>query len=147
MYQIRFGLGAPVPPEGIPNFLVSLYADIVMYNITAVLVKFSLVLQYKRIFQTANNVWLFRGLLIWLSAFGTVIMAFTIFTCWPVASYWDESIPGGCIDRQLLHYVIAGINIVQDLGLLCIPVPFLRKLQIASRAKFVLIGIFTCGAL
>ncbi|KAH8894470.1 hypothetical protein GQ53DRAFT_839549 [Thozetella sp. PMI_491] len=146
MYQIQFGLGAPVPPEGIPNFLKSLYADIVVYNITAILVKFSLLLQFQRIFATSRTKWLFRVFSIWLGVFSIVITGFTIFTCWPIAKYWDDTIPGGCIQRQLLHYIIAGFNILHDFALLAIPWPFLRGLQIAPRAKMVLIGLFACGA-
>lgn len=71
----------------------------------------------------------------------------SLITCWPIAKYWNDAIPGGCLDRSLLHYVLAGFNILNDIMLLASPLPFLKSLQIARRAKLVLIAVFACGGL
>lgn len=65
----------------------------------------------------------------------------------PVAKYWDDSIPGMCINRSNLHYALAGFNIVNDIALLAAPVPYLKGLQIPRRAKIVLMAVFACGGL
>lgn len=70
----------------------------------------------------------------------------TVFTCYPVAKYWDDSIPGKCLDNRALRYAFAGINIVNDIALLVAPMPFLRTLQIERRIKFALMGVFAVGA-
>jgi hypothetical protein len=70
----------------------------------------------------------------------------TVFTCYPVAKYWDESIPGKCLDNRALRYAFAGINIVNDLAILVAPMPFLRNLHIARRIKLILMGVFAAGA-
>jgi hypothetical protein len=129
------------------SFLQSLYATVVAYGFTQLTIKFSILFQYKRIFQTPKAEKVIIGLLAWLSLYAAFCLGTSIFTCWPVAKYWDDTIPGGCIDRSYLHYAIAGFNIMNDLILLIFPLPMLRRLHVTFRAKLVLIGIFACGAL
>ena len=145
--EIKFGLGDAVRLDQLQSFLQSLYATVVAYGFTQLTIKFSILCQYRRIFQTPKAKKIVTGLLIWLSIYATFCLGTSIFTCWPVAKYWDDTIPGGCIDRSYLHYAIAGFNILNDLTLLILPIPMLRGLQITFRAKIVLIGVFTCGAL
>ncbi|RYO96259.1 hypothetical protein DL765_011640 [Monosporascus sp. GIB2] len=113
---------------------------------TQLAVKFSILTQYKRIFETEAAKRLFSGLLIYLGCYAAFCLGSSILTCVPVAKYWDDAIPGGCLNRSNLHYGIAGVNIVNDFILLCIPYPFLRRLNISRRAKHILVGIFACGA-
>jgi hypothetical protein len=145
--EIRFGLGEAVKLDELENFLISLYCTIVAYNFTQLLVKFSILFQYKRIFRTPFARKIFIGLIVWLSCYALFCEGSSIITCWPIAKYWDDTIPGGCVDRSNLHYVIAGFNIINDFILLCAPMPFLKNLQVTPRAKYVLIGVFACGGL
>ncbi|RYO83405.1 hypothetical protein DL762_006170 [Monosporascus cannonballus] len=156
--EIRFGLGNAVIPEALEGFLISLYATVVAYNLygrpliappprsTQLAVKFSILTQYKRIFETEAARRLFGGLLIYLGCYAAFCLGSSVLTCVPVAKYWDDAIPGGCLNRSNLHYGIAGVNIVNDFVLLCIPYPFLRRLNISRRAKHILVGVFACGA-
>lgn len=144
---MKFGLGDAVRLEMIEQFLISLYATIVSYNYTQLVIKFSILFQYYRIFRTPQARRVFLGLMIWLGAYAIFCEGTCIFTCWPVAKYWNDHIPGGCIDRAMLHYFIAGFNIVNDIIILLAPVPYLKSLQVTKRAKLVLIGVFTCGSL
>ncbi|RYP59457.1 hypothetical protein DL770_010194 [Monosporascus sp. CRB-9-2] len=155
--QIRFGLGDAVIPEALEGFLISLYATVVAYNLygqplirspesTQLAVKFSILTQYKRIFETETATRLFGGLLIYLGCYAVFCLGSSVLTCVPVAKYWDDAIPGGCVNRSNLHYAIAAVNIFNDFILLCIPYPFLRRLNISRRAKYILVGIFACGA-
>lgn len=145
--EIKYGLGSGVDLAVIHNFLQSLLATVIAYSFTQLAVKFSILLQCKRIFSSTTAQRLFTGLLIWLTAYGLFCFLSSIITCWPVARYWDETIPGGCIDRSNLHYALAAFNILNDIAILVAPIPFLRNLHIARKAKLVLIGVFGCGGL
>ncbi|KAK3372727.1 hypothetical protein B0H63DRAFT_302890 [Podospora didyma] len=147
MYQVKYGLGDAVRLADLVEFLRSLYVTIVLYNANQLLVKLSLILQYKRVFQTASTKRFFLGLLTFFTVYALIAMTLTIFTCWPIPYYWDESIEGGgkCLERDILHYTLAGFNIVIDFAILLIPLPFLRQLHIATRNKLILLGVFTCG--
>ncbi|KAK0702988.1 hypothetical protein B0T26DRAFT_487944 [Lasiosphaeria miniovina] len=147
MYQVHYGLGDAVRLDQIKDFLKSLYVTIVLYNANQLLVKLSLVLQYQRVFQTPDNRRFFVGLLILLAIYAVVAETLTVFTCWPIPAYWDDSVPGGrCLTRSTLHYSLAGLNIVIDFAILLVPIPFLKRLHIAARLRAILLGVFTCGA-
>ena len=145
--EIKYGLGDAVKFEVLQNFLQSLLATVIAYSFTQLTIKFSILLQCRRIFSSAGAQRLFLGLLVWLTVYGLFCLLSSIITCVPVAKYWDDTIAGGCIDRSNLHYALAGFNIVNDIALLLAPLPFLKNLHIARRAKLVLIGVFCCGGL
>lgn len=54
---------------------------------------------------------------------------------------------GHCVNHQALNYAICGVNILNDLTLLAIPMLFLRNLQVQQRQRIVLFSIFACGIL
>lgn len=82
-----------------------------------------------------------------LIVYGLWAVLGTIFTCYPVSKYWDFTVQGGvCLDRNAITYANAGINIATDLILLAIPIPLLKNLQLPRRQKFILMGVFACGA-
>ncbi|KJZ70967.1 hypothetical protein HIM_09622 [Hirsutella minnesotensis 3608] len=143
--QIRFGLGDRVDIAVIKQFLQSRYASILAYGFTHQLVNFSILFQYKRIFTERSAQRLFLGLILWLTVYGLFHSFSLVFTCVPVAKYWDETIPGGCLQRSTLHYFLAGFNIINDIILLIAPVPYLNNLQIPRRAKHALMAVFACG--
>lgn len=145
--EIKWGLGDAIGLEELVEFLRALYATVVLYNFTQLCVKFSILFQYRRIFRTDGAKRIITALIAWLGAYAMFCLGTTIFTRWPVAKYWDDSIEGGCIERSVLNYAIAGFNIVNDLIILFIPIPWLKNLQVTFRAKLLLIGVFTCGAL
>lgn len=86
-------------------------------------------------------------MVIYLLLYGAFCVTASIVTCVPIAKYWDPTIPGSCLNRATLHYVFAGINIVNDIIILTSPMPFLKALQIPKKSKIVLFGVFACGGL
>ncbi|KAF4958111.1 hypothetical protein FSARC_11099 [Fusarium sarcochroum] len=145
MQQVRYGLGLPPDPELLSPFIQATTASVISYTVCHLAVKLSISIQCLRIFITPTARRLFLSLIIFFSVYGTLCLMLTIFTCWPVAKYWDDSIPGKCLDNRAMRYAFAGINIVNDITLLVAPMPFLRNLQIARRIKFILFGVFAAG--
>ncbi|KAI9654717.1 MAG: hypothetical protein M1831_005304 [Alyxoria varia] len=119
----------------------------VMYAVTCVTVKTSLILLYYRLFSVAR--W-FRHLLV---AAECIVVAFFIsailvgvLECDPVAYYWDKSIEGGTCINQTQFYRWNGIaNMLIDLMILSITVPMVWRLNISMRRKAMLSGIFLLG--
>ncbi|KAL6407647.1 hypothetical protein AUP68_08668 [Ilyonectria robusta] len=145
MEQVRYGLGEAPDPKLLSPFIQATVASVISYTVCHLAVKLSISIQCLRIFATPAARRLFIGLIIFLSIYGTLCLVLTIITCWPVAKYWDDSIPGKCLDNRAMRYAFAGINIVNDIVLLVAPMPFLKGLQIARRVKFVLMGVFAAG--
>lgn len=144
---MNYGLGSPGNPTQPDKFLHSLFATIISYNFTQMTIKFSILFQYRRIFQTQWAKRLLLVILIYFIAYALQCISMSIFMCVPVQRYWDQSIEGKCLDQFLLHFVQAACNTFNDILLLVFPIPFLRKLNVNKRVKAVLLGVFACGAL
>ena len=73
-------------------------------------------------------------------------MAF--FMCQPFAFNWDQTIPGGHCGNQVLSYKYTGaINLITDVVVLVLPMPYLYSLQLAVYKKVVLMVTFAIGFL
>ena len=145
---MKVGLGEHTQdPENVPKFLKLLLATIALYHLVNQTCKLSILFQYKRVFHTPAMQRSVLVFLIWMSLYSLACLFTTVFTCVPLAKYWDDSAPGGCLNRTALQYCFAGLNIIHDFILLIMPLPFLKSLKIDRRSKIVLIGVFACGGL
>ena len=87
-----------------------------------------------------------KFIIAFLIVYGTWAILGTIFTCWPVAKYWDLTIRDGkCLSRNGITYANAGINIGTDVTLLAIPLLLLKDIHIPTPQKIILLGVFACG--
>ena len=139
-----------------------IYADMILDHLTYGLIKISAVLFYKRIFTIASfrrvaNIaliiiacWtiaavlvcrplLFEGL--WL-----ILLQSAMFLAWPISNFWNQA---GNTNLDLGAWVIAmaASDVALDLTTLCLPLPIIRSLQISTRRKISLLGIFWLGFL
>lgn len=107
----------------------------------------SVVALYIRVFP---NTWLQK----WSYYFGIVFTIFNvttigvfIFQCKPIRSYWDDSIPGTCIDQSRAYIVTGGMFTVMTVVLFLLPVPVVWTLQMSTSRRWGLIVTFSVGAL
>lgn len=72
-----------------------------------------------------------------------------LFSCNPVSASWDARIAAGakCIDRPPIYVTQAAFGSVTDFMLLVLPIPTLTGLQIDTRKKLGLIGLFSIGSI
>ncbi|CAH0035078.1 unnamed protein product [Clonostachys rhizophaga] len=145
MEQVRYGLNQPADPDLAAPFQLATYASMTCYNICHLFVKLSIALQCLRVFTTPIARRVFLGLLIYLAIYGPFCVLMSVFTCWPVNKYWEDSVEGKCLDRVTLRLAFAGVNIFNDLALVCAPLPLLNRLQMASKMKYILMGVFAAG--
>ncbi|KAL4864475.1 hypothetical protein BDV12DRAFT_201085 [Aspergillus spectabilis] len=110
--------------------------------------KLSILLFYLRIFDTFN----FRiltyivGFLVLGHGIGVFFAA--IFQCSPVQYAWDKTIAGGsCFDQQAFYRYVSPPNILTDLLILIMPLPFVWKLHTRLTQKLALTGVFLLGGL
>jgi hypothetical protein len=81
-------------------------------------------------------------------AYGLESLFSGIFTCTPIAFFWNSKIKGGtCVDKTTLYYANAGISIVTDLALLFIPVIFLWNLTMPKLQKALVMVVVAFGGL
>jgi hypothetical protein len=93
-------------------------------------------------------------LLITLSSlWGIAFFVLAVFPCNPIAKDWNTSLPGTCIgwgSKNPNHFfaMFAGhsaSNMVLDLLVLLLPLPFLGILRIGGKSKAGLITLFSLG--
>jgi hypothetical protein len=118
------------------------------YVVTLASTKISVLLLYLRIFPHES----FRcaaSATIGMIALSTVIIFFmTIFSCHPVAFFWNRDIRGGtCININKLAYANSAMSIIQDLLIVALPLPVLVKLNMGRKKKIGVGFMFTVGSL
>jgi hypothetical protein len=75
---------------------------------------------------------------------GVVLTFLFIFQCRPVAAAFED-IPGSCIDIVSLFLSSAPVDILTDIAIILLPLPFLTSLRIEIGEKVVLVAMFLLG--
>ncbi|OJD25646.1 hypothetical protein ACJ73_02982 [Blastomyces percursus] len=135
-------------PEPVTKLLKLLIPLQFLWVLSLSFCKVSILLLYSRVFPVAPVIWIGRGTMVFIAAWAiaTIVAGCTI--CRPFAFNWDQSIPGGKCGDQVLSFTITGVfNLVTDVLVLCLPLPYLAKLQMQLYKKVVLIGVFSIGLL
>ena len=115
-----------------------------LYVVGILLIKYSILLLYRRVFpgQTFYKYLIATALLI--MAWALAAFFCDTFTCYPIESQWDSSVEGTCIDYGTVTFIMGIANVIIDFILLGLPLPILWKLQMSTRRKILL--SFTLGA-
>lgn len=119
------------------------------YSLTITLVKISILLLYRRIFNTPNlrRVTLILGILCvcWFvaSVFGE------LFLCTPLSALWDPNLlfSSKCGDFEAYLLGITISNMMLDIAILCTPLPLVWNLQLPARKKLEVCSLFLLGSL
>ncbi|MCJ1425076.1 hypothetical protein MMC29_002964 [Sticta canariensis] len=128
------------------SFLLHDWAAQIIFSFSITASRLSLLVFYYRVFPVQR----FRTVTIiiacvcigWLISFLFAV----IFNCVPVQAFWDRSIDGKCIDENSFAYGITTSELVANLAMLTLPVPWLWSLNLPRSKKFALGGIFLMGS-
>ncbi|KAL8786441.1 MAG: hypothetical protein Q9213_002757 [Squamulea squamosa] len=136
---------------GIDDYLIILaltdQATQVLFGCSITATKLSILFFYHRLFpfRTFNVVCLVTGIATILWWIGLMLTAFL--HCRPLAYYWDRSIPNGhCVNDNLIGYTITSFNIVTDLVVLILPIPWLWGMNMAVPKRMAIVGLFVLGS-
>ncbi len=135
-------------PACLTNHSQALFASIIVYNLGLLFTKLSILLQYLRICcsKPVTRACYFVMALIFL--YGAETFFTGVFTCVPVALFWDPTIQDGtCVNKSALWFTNAGINILTDFSLLIIPIFMLRGFPLPKRQKIGLMVVLALGGL
>ncbi|KAI9876590.1 MAG: hypothetical protein M1830_006168 [Pleopsidium flavum] len=108
-------------------------------------VKFSILLLYHRLFRN-------RRLNVALWCVGAFVLCMTIaavplaiFACVPIKGIWDPTVKSRCINFNTWIIFHGSQNVVTDFLILCLPIPLVWKLNMATSRKVQVTGIFMLG--
>ena len=121
-----------------------------LYSPAIFLAKLSILLMYRRLFDTAGTGKTHQliHILIWANlAFYFPYLGATVFQCVPRARIWDPTLKGGCINLQAAFIAASAINVVSDFSILLLPLYRISKLKIPTRRKIGVLAIFAVGLL
>lgn len=148
--ECAFGLGRHVwlmPADDYVPYMKSFYSSIIIYNVATCVVKMSIMLQYRRIFTVSTMQCITLVGLVFEGVWAFTLSFLLPLVCSPVASFWDTSVPGKCLNELAIWYVMASINLVTDFITFSLPLPVIKSLQLPKRQKYLLMGVFCLGFL
>lgn len=109
--------------------------------------KISILTLYMRVFALPSVKWIALGtmsvIIMW--AIGTILAGFLI--CQPFAMNWDQTLDGHCGNQVASFQGTGVINLLTDVVVLGLPMPYLYRLNMALYKRLVLIGVFSVGFL
>lgn len=89
-------------------------------------------------------VWCQRiGALIILWCVGDILGGFLI--CRPLKRNWDFTVPGKCGNQGDYYFAMGMINIVTDVIIIVLPMPYLYRLQLSTSKKLTAMGLLSVG--
>ncbi|KAJ5824021.1 hypothetical protein N7447_006361 [Penicillium robsamsonii] len=135
-----------VPIAEVVETMRILFVYVLLYVVTVPLIKFSIILFYRRIFGMTCTMWFCVFLTV--GYFISCIVAFLV-CCRPVSYYWTqytEPSGGKCVYDLYPFYIgNAAANVTTDGIILLVPIPLVWKLQMRKTQKVLLCGIFLLG--
>lgn len=117
----------------------------VTWIVSTTTIKLAVLALYMRIFSTASfKKWAY-GLMAFTVGFGISFFVAFLTRCSPVSQEWDPQPDGWC--RPVIKTELASnsINLVLDLAIVCLPMPWLWKLNMATANKVVAMIMFSFG--
>ncbi|KAL9634995.1 MAG: hypothetical protein Q9204_002786 [Flavoplaca sp. TL-2023a] len=131
--------------------LEMLFASIITYILTVTLVRVSILLLYRRIFDIKYFRIIAMGLIVACIAWAISIGAANIFQCRNVPDAFNAEVVAApddrCIDTKMMYYGMLGTGFALDLIILFLPFQQIYDLQLQRRQKYELIGILSLGGL
>lgn len=131
---------------------VSAYAKIVLiaeivYVLGAALVKWAILLLYRRLFGSNRRFqYVLWSVGAFVSAYSLAEVLVIIFQCRPVDAAWNLSVtPSYCVNMSLGAIIVGALNAATDFLVLLLPIPVVLGLNLKTKWKLQLIGIFLLG--
>ena len=112
------------------------------------LTKISILVLYLRIFPHDTLRYGAIAIISLIALSTTIIFFMTIFSCHPVAFFWNKDIRRGtCLNVNALAYANSSMSIIQDLLIIALPLPVLVKMNMGRKKKIGVGFMFAVGGL
>lgn len=118
-----------------------------MYTSAVMFLKMTLLVGYYRVLAVQNSRKLYIAAIILVGSWSVSQLGVAIFGCSPIHGFWDFSVKTHCINTTVMWYSNVAGNITTDLIVIILPIPAIVKLNLPSRQKWYLVGIFILGTL
>ncbi|RYO17702.1 hypothetical protein AA0121_g5550 [Alternaria tenuissima] len=150
-----YGVGThtlDIPNEDFPSMLKANLATRLLYVVAICLVKFSILVFYRRLDPRRRTRWIVYFLMAWVAALSIVTFFVLLFVCTPPSLFWNPvgqaEHPEKCLKQttQQVFFNINGImNIIQDFAMYILPLFIVWRLQMPQSQKIALCAILCVG--
>ncbi|KAE9994256.1 hypothetical protein EG327_000101 [Venturia inaequalis] len=125
--------------------LMGIMGFAMLWNATICFSKLSVLLMYTALIPIQSMIRWAQGigLLIILWNISNILAAFLI--CRPLARNWDLTVPGTCGSQPSFYFAMGMVNIVTDIALIVLPMPYLYNLHMSMQKKLMAAGMFSVG--
>ncbi|KAI5252052.1 hypothetical protein E4T42_03755 [Aureobasidium subglaciale] len=131
-----------------PNLLRGWVVCAVMYSITMLFSKLSILLLYRRLFPISNFAKRWWAVVAFTVAYSLGGVFASLFQCRPMESAWSlTTSPDYCISTEKFYTANAALNVVSDIMILILPIPIVWGLNTDVRKKVILTGLFSMGSI
>ncbi|KAF2714584.1 hypothetical protein K504DRAFT_478026 [Pleomassaria siparia CBS 279.74] len=137
----RFG------PDTATFFFKGIMAFAMIWNATVCFSKLSVLLMYTALIPVQSMIRWAQGigLFIIMWNISNIFGAFLI--CRPLARNWDVTVPGTCGSQPKFYFSMGIMNIIADVALIALPMPYLYKLRMSMQKKLVAMGMLSIGVI
>ena len=125
------------------------YGDM-MYSLSVLFTKLSILLLILRVFCSVKRdvgYWCTWILIVTNTIFYLLFFFIPIFECSPREKIWNKTVPGHCLDVNVLYLASACFNMISDVAMLSVPIYLICHLQISTQRKMGVSAIFATGFL
>ncbi|KAK8915434.1 Satratoxin biosynthesis SC1 cluster protein 4 [Metarhizium anisopliae] len=132
------------------NLTKAVYATEILFGIIITVVKLSILwLYYGLFFKTSSSskIWVVKGFAIACIVWFLIAESIVIFQCHPIHLLWDSlGASPRCFKSSALLLGYEMTNLFLDVSILCIPIPVVLKLKLATSRQIAVLGIFMLGS-
>jgi len=119
--------------------------NLTFVSITAT--KVSILFLYHRIFPSRAFAKYLQGVGAFVAAFTIAGVLTNIFACVPMKALWEPGIDAKCINLHASLTALSTIDILTDVLILCLPLNMVWRLQMSTKNKWQVTGMFLVGSL
>jgi len=140
-------------PDNLQKALLCWWLGQILYVITCVVAKVSIIITLLRITVDRLHAWILYAAISVATAVGVIFFLFTIFQCSPVSYFWHQgslTSHGTCINKDTLiaiAYLYSVGAAVTDLTIGLLPVALIWNLRMNQRTKSAIMGILGIGCI
>jgi hypothetical protein len=119
-----------------------------LYIVSVSCIKVSILLFYKRIFQSRRFTQAVWAVVAVVALWGVAFFFSYLVGIWPISSRWNINANISWeIDLNYYYIANSATDVLMDLITLCLPLPMIRRLRMSGRNKLALLGAFALGFL
>lgn len=118
-----------------------------LWNATVCFSKLSVLLMYTTLIPN-------RSLTLWTRAIGLFIILWNVgdiigglLVCRPLAKNWDFAQEGHCGSQSDYYFSMGVINIITDIFMIALPMPYLYRLRLERRKKILAMALLSIGVM